>query len=118
MTLASLASFGYGLARYGASPRARTLAFSTLTSSQLLYALSARSARPLRAGGLRPNRLLDAGVATLLAVQAGTVLIPAARTLLRTTPVGIVDLAVIAGTSALPLAVRELAKEMRPWKTR
>jgi Ca2+-transporting ATPase len=117
MTLASLASFGYGLARYGAGPRARTVAFMTLTSSQLLYAMSMRSARPLRSGGLRPNRLLDAGVVTLLAAQAGTVLLPAARTLLRTTPVGVADVVVIAGMSMLPLAVRELVKELGPWKT-
>jgi Ca2+-transporting ATPase len=116
MTVASLASFGYGLARYGAGPQARTLAFTTLTCSQLLYALSARSDRPLRTGGLRPNRLLHAGVATLLAAQAGTIVLPAARTLLRTTPVGVADLVVIAGASALPLAVRELSKELRAWR--
>ncbi len=118
MTLASLASFGYGLARHGAGPRARTLAFMTLTSSQLLYAWSVRSRRPLRAAALRPNRLLDAGVAALLAAQAGTVLLPAARSILRTTPVGGADLVVIAATSVLPLATRELTKELRAWTRR
>lgn len=113
MTLASLASFGWGLARYGAGPQARTLAFTTLTASQLLYALSVRSARPLRAGGLQPNPALTRAIGWTLAAQAGTVLLPAARRLLRTAPIGLADLAVIAATAALPLAVREMLKERR-----
>jgi Ca2+-transporting ATPase len=111
MTLASLASFGYGLARYGAGPQARTLAFMTLTSSQLLYALAMRSGRPLRRGGLQPNPTLGRAVAWSMAAQAGTVLLPFARRVLRTTPIGPVDALVVAGTAVLPLLVRELLKE-------
>ncbi len=111
MTLASLASFGYGLARYGAGPQARTLAFMTLTSSQLLYALAMRSPRPLRQGGLQPNPMLGRAVGWSLAAQAGTVLLPFARRILRTAPIGPMDALVIAGTSVLPLLTRELLKE-------
>ena len=111
MTLASLASFGYGLARYGAGPRARTLAFMTLTSSQLLYALTMRSPRPLRAGGLQPNPTLHRAVGWSLAAQAGTVLLPFARRVLRTTPIGPFDALVVAATAVLPLVARELLKE-------
>jgi Ca2+-transporting ATPase len=114
MTLASLASFGYGLARYGAGPQARTLAFMTLTSSQLLYALSMRSSRPLRRGGLQPNPMLGRAVGWSLAAQAGTVLVPFARRILRTAPIGPVDVIVIAATAALPLLTRELLKERSP----
>lgn len=111
MTLASLASFGFGLARYGPGPRARTLAFTTLTTSQLLYALSMRSTRPLRTGGLQPNPALTRAIGWTLVAQAGTVVLPAARRLLRTAPIGLADVAVVAGTAALPLLVRELLKE-------
>jgi Ca2+-transporting ATPase len=111
MTLASLASFGYGLARYGAAPQARTMAFMSLTTSQLLYALSARSRQPLRKGGLRPNRMLNHAVGWSLLAQAGTVLLPVARRVLRTTPLGPGDLLVVAATSVAPLLVRELLKE-------
>ncbi|MDP1649816.1 MAG: cation-transporting P-type ATPase [Rubrivivax sp.] len=111
MTLASLASFGYGLARHGAGPQARTLAFMTLTSSQLLYALAMRSPRPLRTGGLQPNPTLHRAVGWSLAAQAGTVLLPFARRVLRTTPIGPFDMLVVAGTAVLPLLVRELLKE-------
>ena len=111
MTLASLASFGYGLARYGAGPQARTLAFMSLTTSQLLYALAMRSARPLRAGGLQPNPMLHRAVGWSLVAQAGTVLLPFARRLLRTAPLGPLDALVVVSTAALPLLVRELLKE-------
>jgi Ca2+-transporting ATPase len=111
MTFASLASFGYGLARYGAGPQARTLAFMTLTSSQLLYALTMRSQRPLRAGGLQPNPMLRRAVGWTLAAQAGTVLLPFARRVLRTTPIGPLDAVVVLATAALPMLTRELLKE-------
>jgi len=113
MTLASLAGFGYGLARYGAGPRARTIAFMSLTSSQLLYSLAMRSPRPLRAGGLQPNPMLNHAVAWTLAAQAGTVLLPFARRTLRTTPLGPLDAVVVLATAALPLLTRELLKERR-----
>jgi Ca2+-transporting ATPase len=114
MTLASLVSFGYGLARYGAGPQARTLAFMSLTSSQLLYALAMRSGRPLRSGGLQPNPMLQRAVGWSLVAQAGTVLLPFARRLLRTTPLGPLDALVVVTTAALPLLVRELLKERAP----
>ncbi len=110
MTTATLASFGYGLTRYGAGPQARTLAFCTLTASQLLYAFTMRSSRPLLAGGLAPNPMLTRAVAWSLAAQAGTILLPPARRLLRTAPVGPTDLLVIAVTAAAPLLVRESLK--------
>jgi Ca2+-transporting ATPase len=113
MTLAALASFGYGLARHGAGPRARTLAFTTLTSSQLLYAFAMRSPRPLRAAGLQPNAGLRRAVGWSLLAQAGTVLLPFARRMLHTTPLGPLDLLVVASTSVLPLLTRELIKEGR-----
>lgn len=114
MTVASLASFGYGLARYGPGPQARTLAFMTLTSSQLLYALAMRSPRPLRRGGLQPNPMLGRAVGWTLAAQAGTVLLPFARRILRTAPVGPIDVVVVAATAVLPLLTRELLKERSP----
>ncbi len=111
MTAASLASFAWGMARGGGLPQARTMAFMTLTSAQLLYALSMRSPRPLRKGRLQPNPMLGHAVGWSLVAQAGTVLWPAARRLLRTSPLGLVDVAVVAGTAALPLLVREVLKE-------
>lgn len=111
MALITLASFGYGLARYGPGPRARTLAFCALTSSQLLYAFSMRSKQPLRAGGLAPNPMLSRAVGWTLAAQAGTVLLPFARRFLHTSPIGLLDAAVVAAAATLPLLTREFLKE-------
>ena len=86
------------------------MAFMTLTSSQLLYALAARSQRPLVGGGLARNRMLDHAVGWSLLAQAGTVLLPAARRLLRTAPIGVTDALVVGVTASLPLVVREVLK--------
>jgi Ca2+-transporting ATPase len=116
MTAAAMAAFLYGLARYGPTPRARTLAFMTLTSSQLLYALSARSEAPLKLfgrGRLRRNPWLTGTVVVSLGAQAATVLFPPLRGLLRTTPIGVVDAAVIAACATTPTLAREALKRMR-----
>ncbi len=54
ITAASMAAFLYALARHGPTPRARTVAFMSMTSAQLVYALSARSRAPLPFFGKRP----------------------------------------------------------------
>ncbi|HEY9065821.1 MAG TPA: cation-transporting P-type ATPase [Burkholderiaceae bacterium] len=113
MTATTLAVFAYGLARHGDSPRARTLAFNTLTSSQLLFALAVRSPRPLRRGGLQPNPMLRRALACSLLAQAGTVLLPPLRQLLRTTPIGVLDATVVGTAALLPLFAREALKERR-----
>lgn len=111
MTAGALAAFALGWSRHGSLPAARTLAFTTLTTSQLVYSLAMRSPRPLRHGGLQPNPLLRRALIASLAAQGATLWWPAARRLLRTTPLGPADLAVAGALSLVPLGVRELLKE-------
>jgi Ca2+-transporting ATPase len=116
MTAAALAAFSYGLARYGPTPRARTLAFMAIGSAQLLYALSARSEAPLTPfgkGRLRANPWLWRTVALSLGAQAATVLFPPLRRLLRTTPIGASDAAVIAACALAPSLLREGLKRLK-----
>jgi len=116
ITGAALAGFLYGLRRYGTTPHARTIAFMTLTSAQLLYALTARSEAPLSILGrsrLRTNPWLTRTVALSLGVQAATVLFPPLRRLLGTVPLNAVDAALIAAGAALPTIARELRKRLR-----
>jgi Ca2+-transporting ATPase len=110
MTAASLASFLYGLSRYGASPQARTIAFMTLTGSQLAYALTARSDSRIMDPRIRSNRLLTGVTIGSLALQAGTVLLPPLRGILRTAPLTPVDWLVVTGAAAAPAIVREFSK--------
>jgi Ca2+-transporting ATPase len=115
ITAATMAAYLYGIARYGPGPRARTLAFMTMTSAQLLYALSARSDAPLSPlgnGRLRANPWLVRTVVISLAAQAGTVLFPPLRALLRTTPIGLVDAGVILAAAAAPALTREALKRL------
>lgn len=110
MSMAALGAFAYALVRHGAGPRACTVAFNALTSSQLLFALALRSQRPLGEGRLRPNRVLTRALVLSLAAQAGTVLLPPLRRLLGTTAIDVVDTAVVCSAAALPLMMREALK--------
>jgi Ca2+-transporting ATPase len=115
ITAAALAAFLYGLGRYGPSPRARTIAFTTLTSAQLLYALSARSESPLSLfgkGRLRRNPWLLRTVVVSLGLQAATTAFPPLRALLRTTPIGLADLAVVGTLALTPTLAREALKRL------
>ncbi len=111
LTAATLGAYGYGILRYGLGPRAGTLAFNTLTISQLLHTFSCRSDRQsIFAGTLPSNPLLNLAVAGSIALQVVALLVPGLRTILGMTPISLVDGAVIAGTSLLPLLVNEMTK--------
>jgi Ca2+-transporting ATPase len=109
---ASLAAFAYGLARYGPGARATTLAFQSLTVTQLLHAFSCRSeSRKPPWGGKRVrNRYLEWAVDGSLALQALTILLPPLRQFLGLTALDAVDVAVVTGGALLSLATNELRK--------
>src|SRR5262249_15544722 len=63
-----------------------TVAFSTLSTGQLLYAFACRSPEHSARRGLGDNRALIAGVGGMLGLQAATLVFPPLRALLRTAP--------------------------------
>ena len=95
------------LARYGAGPRATTLAFSTLTSAQLLHALTYRS-RADRAAPSAGRSVLPAVVGGTLGLQLAAMALPPLRRLLGLTPLAPIDWALVAGATALPFVLKEL----------
>jgi len=95
------------LARYGAGPRATTLAFSTLTSAQLLHALSYRSRAARDAAGAGRS-VLPGVVGATLAAQLAAMALPPLRGLLGLTPLTLTDWALIIGASALPFVLKEI----------
>jgi Ca2+-transporting ATPase len=111
----ALAAYGYGIARYGLGPQAGTLAFLSLSSGQLLHALSCRSTERSVFGGnpLPPNPYLAGAIGGSFAIQGLAVAVPGLRNLLGNTPINVADGAVIAGTSVLPLIMNELTKGTR-----
>jgi Ca2+-transporting ATPase len=114
LTGSALAGFAYGLSRYGAGPEARTMAFMTLTTSQLVYALTARSSLPLTDPRLVRNPLLERVVAASVLAQLGTVVFPPLRAVLRTAPLSPLDLAVAGGLALAPTVLHELGKGRAP----
>lgn len=108
----TMASYGYGLLRYGAGPRAATLTFTTLTAAQLLQALSARSDRRSvfqRSRDVRPNAYLNTAVGVTLAAQALT-FFPPLRNLLGVVRLAPLDLVAAGAGALLPVLINESRK--------
>jgi Ca2+-transporting ATPase len=112
LSAGTLGVYGYGLARYGQGPQANTLAFMTLSCSQLLHAYSCRSETHtlFSSEKLPSNRLLNLAVVGSLAVQAGTLIIPGMRGLLGLRPLSLFDSLLVGGASFLPLLINESTK--------
>jgi Ca2+-transporting ATPase len=113
MAAATLGAFGLAQRASGDVARASTVAFSTLSAGQLLYALACRSTERSGLRGLGDSRMLVAGVGGMLALQAATIAVPPLRALLGTTPLGVRDLAVVGAGAVVPLLVRETLKTIR-----
>lgn len=112
MTAGGLASYGYANMRYGPGPRASTHVFMTLTLSQLLNAVSSRSEHHRVFGNreLARNPFLTASVAGSIALQGLALFAPPLRKLLGTTPVGVIDLMVIAASAIAPALINDATK--------
>ena len=112
ITAGTMAAYGYALARHGPGAAAGTVAFNTLTSAQLLHAISCRSSGPVlwRRPGLPANPKLTLALGASLGAQLLANLVPGLRRLLGLAPTGLADLAVIAGGALLPLLINEATK--------
>ena len=109
----SLAALGWGTLRHGAGPEARTMAFGSLVTAQLLHALTARSDER-GPGALPPNRPLTGLLLASVALQAVGLLVPGVRGVLGVVPLGPLDLAMTAAAGVLPYAANEALKTARP----
>jgi Ca2+-transporting ATPase len=84
----------------------------TLTSGQLLHALSVRSERHtlLEYSQLPPNRYLTLALGGSAAIQLVSALLPGLRGLLGITPVSLGDILVMSAGATLPLLANETSK--------
>jgi Ca2+-transporting ATPase len=114
ISVSTLAAYGYGILKYGISPQASTIAFMSLTSAQLLHTLSCRSENHsiFSQEKLPNNSYLNAAIVGSFAIQLLAIAIPPLRSLLKITPIDIVDSAVIGGSALLPLLVNESTKNL------
>jgi Ca2+-transporting ATPase len=116
LSAGALSAYAYGLLRYGTGPRASTLAFTSLTSGQLMHALNCRSERNGVFGTAnRPaNYYLTGALAASLSAQSLTLALPSLRSLLGLSPLSVVDLAVAAGSIAVPFLFNRASKGKKP----
>lgn len=119
ITAGALATFGYGLSRYGPSPQANTLAFLTLVTGQLLHTWSARSPHHSIFDGfviarerakLAPNPAIPLAIGAGFALEAAAALLPIMRRVLGTTPLGWMDWCVSALGGLAPFLINETRK--------
>jgi Ca2+-transporting ATPase len=112
LSAGSLAALGYGIVRYGRGPQANTMAFLSLTCSQLFHALSCRSKRHsiFESNGLPPNPWLTGALTGSFALQGLAMIAPGVRGLLGIAPIGLIDYAVVGSSALLPLLVNEASK--------
>ncbi len=112
ITAGALASYGYGIARYGAGAAAGGLAFQALTLGQLLHAVSCRSEKRIILGGEKPpgNKYLAWALGGSFALQALTLLVPGLRRFFRLPLPRPGDLAVIGASVAASFLVNECMK--------
>ncbi|MEA3547555.1 MAG: HAD-IC family P-type ATPase [Thermodesulfobacteriota bacterium] len=108
----AMASYGYGIIRYGVGPQAGSIAFLTLTIGQLLHALNCRSDHHglFEDNGLPPNKHLNLALGGSFALQLLAMLIPGLRSILGIGRLGLTDLTVISGGAALPLLLNNAMK--------
>ncbi len=116
MSLTSLAAYAYGLRKHGQGPASATFVFHSLTTSQILHALTCRSQTIsiFDREKLPPNPYLSVAVFGSLGLQVMTLFFPPIRRLLNTTPVSAGDLVVIGGTAIVPLLITEMTKTPEP----
>ncbi len=111
LSVSTMAAYGYGIARYGISSHASSIAFMSLVTSQLIHALSCRSTKPLSKIQLPPNNYLTFALGGSLTLQLICLVIPGLRNLLEVTPLNLLDGVVIGNSALVPLLFNEGTKD-------
>ena len=115
ITAATLAAYRIGLSRYGPGPQAGSMAFLTLTSTQLLHTISSRSERHsiFDTDRLPTNDYVPAALGSGFAIELMSLIVPPVRRLLGSSPLRFSDLLVVGTAAGTHLIVNEALKYMR-----
>jgi Ca2+-transporting ATPase len=108
----SLAAYLYGRRSYGPGPRTSTLTFHTLTTAQLLFAISSRSEEHsiFDRSRLARNKYFPLAVGGALGASLLSTLVPATRSLLAAAPLSASGWAISFGLGLFPLLASESMK--------
>lgn len=112
ITSVTLLAFFIGMQKYPATPElARTMAFATLSFSELLRAFTARSERyPLLRIGVFTNRYMNLAVLSSLVLLIGVLYTPFLNTIFDTTPLGWAQWQLLLPLLIIPSIAAELTK--------
>ena len=113
LSAGALGAYGYGIMRYGMGQRASTMAFMSLTTGQILHAISCRSEKHsiFDKEKLPSNKYLNVALGGSFALQVLSMAVPGLRSLLGIAPINIIDGIVIGGSAVVPLLVNESTKK-------
>jgi Ca2+-transporting ATPase len=108
----SVAAYGYGILRHGASPRASTVSFTSLVGAQLLHAVTCRSDRHglFSAEPLGPNWPLSATLLGSAALQVALLAVPLLRRFMGLTRLDLIDVLVGLAGAVVPYIANEATK--------
>lgn len=112
VTSGAAVAYGVSIGRHGPGRRASSIAFTALTTSQLLHALSARSEKHSIFGHdhLARNPLMARTIAGSFALQLAALFVPGVRALLGATRLSPGDIFLSATCGLLPYLAEELWK--------
>jgi P-type Ca2+ transporter type 2C len=118
LSASTLAAYGYGIVRYGIGPKASTIAFMSLTSGQLLHAMTCRTQQhsifDVGKTALPANPYLVTALVGSFGLQFLATSIPWLRTLLRIEPLDPLDWAVVTSSVVAPFLINEATKLTLP----
>lgn len=117
IAVASLAAYWWGIYRYGFDNilEARTIAFATLISAELLRAYSTRSTHfTLFEIGIFSNKTLVYGTSLSFVLMLAVIYIPFLNPVFHTFPLGLVDWQIVLAFAFIPLIIGEIVKIVLP----
>ena len=111
----TLLAYGLGLHLTGTFAVANTMAFATLTFSQLFHAFDVRSeTTPLFRLGVLSNKAMNKAFLAGAALQAAVLLAPPLQGAFSVVPLALEQWGMVLGLALTPLVVCEAAKLLRP----
>ena len=108
----TLLAFSIGNLVFGDESLGRTMAFATLSFSEIAHAVNMRSAQPLYKTGLFGNRMMNIAVFVCIGVQTAVMFIPKLSEIFGTVPMTGMQWGIVALLSLTTLAVGEIGKMM------
>src|SRR5262249_36979291 len=112
LTATTLVAHGLALARTGDAARAATVAFSALTTSQILHALNCRAGSTV--DSVTRNPMLSGVVGGTVALQALATQMPLLRGVLGVTPLAGADWLLVGGAALASLGLVGLGRRSAP----